>query len=139
MTAPAITIDAEQSVAEAARLMVERQVNRLPVLAGGKLAGMVSRADIVRAFTRSDGEIWEELCNDIIPTKLWISPEELDITVTGGNVKVTGHVATRTDAELVEAFSWRVPGVVSVNCSELAWERDDQALRTTVRGRPGAS
>jgi len=130
MTAPAVTIEAEQSVAEAARLMVERQVNRLPVLAGGKLVGIVSRADIVRAFTRSDGEIWEELRNDIIPTKLWISPDELDITVTSGQVKVAGEVTTRTEAELIEAFSWRVPGVVSVDCSELRWKADDQALRS---------
>jgi CBS domain-containing protein len=138
MTAPAVTIEAEQSVAEAARLMVEHQVNRLPVLAHGKLAGIVSRADIVRAFTRSDGEIWEELRNDVIPTRLWISPDELDITVTRGQVKVAGQVAMRTEAELIEAFSWRVPGVVSVDCSELRWKADDRALRSAGTGmHPG--
>lgn len=131
MTAPAVTIDADQSVAEAARLMVEHQVNRLPVLVEGKLAGIISRADIVRAFTQSDREIWEELRNDIIPTKLWISPEELDITVIGGRVKVAGRVRTRTDADLIQAFAWRVPGVVSVDCSELSWEADDRALRAS--------
>ena len=131
MTAPAVTIDADQSVAEAARVMVERQVNRLPVLVDGNLAGIVSRADIVRAFTRSDREIWEELRNDILPRKLWISPEELDVTVTGGRVKVAGRVTTRTDADLIKAFAWRVPGVVSVDCSELTWEADDRALRAS--------
>ena len=142
MTAPAVTIDAEQSVAEAARLMVEHQVNRLPVIAGGKLAGIVTRADIVRAFTRSDTEIWEELRNDVIPTKLWISPDELDVIVIRGQVKVTGNVATRTEAELIEAFAWRVPGVVSVDCSELSWEADDLALRgsrTRQTSGPGVS
>jgi len=132
MTAPAVTIEADRSVADAARLMVEQQVNRLPVLAGGKLAGIVSRGDIVRAFTRSDGDIWEEL-NDDIRRKLWIAPDELDIAVTGGRVEVAGRVTTRTEAELIEAFCWRVPGVVSVDCTELSWEADDQALR-----RPGA-
>ena len=104
-------------------------VNRLPVLVDGKLVGIVSRADIVRAFTRSDSEIWEELRNDILPRQLWISPDELDVDVTGGRVTVAGRVATRTEAELVEAFAWRVPGVVSVDCSELTWESDDRARR----------
>jgi predicted transcriptional regulator len=129
MTAPAVTVEADESVAEAARLMVEQAVNRLPVVIDDKLVGIVSRADIVRTFTRSDIEIWEELRNDILPRQLWISPETLDVTVTGGRVKVTGQVATRTEAQLVEAFAWRVMGVVAVDCSALRWETDDRSRR----------
>jgi CBS domain-containing protein len=129
MTAPAVTVEADESVAEAARLMVEQAVNRLPVVIDDKLVGIVSRADIVRTFTRSDIEIWEELRNDILPRQLWISPETLDVTVTGGRVKVTGQVATWTEAELVEAFAWRVMGVVAVDCSALRWETDDRSRR----------
>ena len=33
---------------------------------------------------------------------------------------------TKIDADLVEAFAWRVPGVVSVDCSELTVESDDR-------------
>jgi CBS domain-containing protein len=131
MTHQPVTIDAEQSVAEAARLMVDHSVNRLPVVIDGELAGIVSRADIVQAFTRSDSEIWEELRNDVMATKLWISSEELDVIVVGGRVKVTGQVRTRTLAELIEAFAWRVLGVVSVDCSELSWEVDDLAPRSS--------
>jgi len=131
MTTPSVTIDADQSVAEAARVMVDSNVKRLPVLVDGKLTGIVSRADIVRAFTRSDSEIWEELRNDILPRQLWMSPEELDVDVTGGRITVGGRVRTRTEAELIEAFAWRIPGVVSVDCSELTWEADDRALRAS--------
>jgi CBS domain-containing protein len=132
MTAPAVTIDIDRSVSEAARRMVEQQVNRLPVLNDGRLVGIVSRGDLIRAFTRSDTEIWEELHNDVLPNKLWISPEGLDITVVGGRVKVAGRVRTRTDAELIEAFAWRLAGVVSADCSELTWESDDRAVRTAA-------
>jgi CBS domain-containing protein len=120
MTAPAVTIDAEQSVGEAARLMVERAVNRLPVLADGKLVGILSRADLVRAFVRPDGEVLEELRREVA-RRLSLAPEQLEIGVTGGRVRIDGHVETRIDAELIEAFAWRVPGVVAVDRSGLGW------------------
>jgi CBS domain-containing protein len=129
MTAPAVTVKADQSVAEAARIMVDVGVKRLPVVADGKLAGIVSRGDIVRAFTRSDNEIWEELRNDVLAGRLWIAPDKLDVSVTGGRVRISGCVATRSEAQLVDAFAWRVPGVVSVDCSDLRWKSDDRALR----------
>jgi CBS-domain-containing membrane protein len=124
-----VTIDIDRSISEAARRMVEHQVNRLPVLNDGSLVGIVSRGDLVRAFTRSDEEILEELRNDVLPNKLWISPEDVDITVVGGQVTVGGRVSTRTDADLIEAFAWRLAGVVSVDCSQLTWESDDRAVR----------
>jgi CBS domain-containing protein len=54
MTTPALTIAWNQQIAAAARVMVERDVNRLPVLGhDGTLAGIISRADLVRAFSDS--------------------------------------------------------------------------------------
>src|SRR3954451_24247248 len=54
MTSPALTVGPRKRVHEAARLMTDRRINRLPVVAGGALVGIVTRADLVRAFTRSD-------------------------------------------------------------------------------------
>ena len=130
MSTPPVTIDVDRSVGEAARLMVEHRVNRLPVLNDGRLVGIVSRADLVRAFTRSDAEILDELLNDVLPNKLWISSDQLDITVIEGRVTVSGGVSTRTEADLIEAFAWRLAGVVTVDCSGLRWESDDRAART---------
>lgn len=125
MTCPAVTIEPEDSVPETACMMIEEDVNRLPVVRDGRLVGIVSRADLVRAFLRSDSEIEEELRTDVLLRQLWI-PEDLDITVTGGKAKIAGAVRTKIDADLVEAFAWRVPGVVSVDCSELTVESDDR-------------
>ena len=131
MTTPPVTIDVDRSVGETARLTVEHCVNRLPVLNDGRLVGIVSRANLVRAFTRSDAEILDELLlNDVLPNKLWISSNQLDITVIEGRVTVSGGVSTRTDADLTEAFAWRLAGVVTVDCSGLRWESDDRAART---------
>uniref|UniRef100_I2Q5Z8 CBS-domain-containing membrane protein n=1 Tax=Desulfovibrio sp. U5L TaxID=596152 RepID=I2Q5Z8_9BACT len=50
MTAPALTVGPDTPRSEAAALMAERHVNRLPVLdAGGRLVGIVSRGDVVRS------------------------------------------------------------------------------------------
>src|SRR3990172_8960294 len=57
MTSPAITIGPVPSLTEAARRMSDRGVNRLPVVENGVLVGIVTRADLVRAFVRSDEEI----------------------------------------------------------------------------------
>jgi CBS domain-containing protein len=129
MTSPSVNIEQDRSVAEAAKLMVDHKVKRLPVVSDGRLVGIVSRADIVRAFTRSDGEIWEELRNHVLLREFWLSPDELNMTVEGGQVRVTGEVGTKMMAELIEALVWRVPGVVTVDCSDVTWKVDDRAER----------
>ena len=130
MTAPAVTIAPDRPVAEAAWLMVERNVNRLPVVRDHRLVGIVSRADLVRAFTRPDGEIWEDLQRDLGGSEFWRTPAVFD--VSGGRVRVSGHVEAESDSELVEAVVWRVPGVVSVDLSGVEWERHG-AVRSAVR------
>jgi len=50
MSAPARTIEPGRRIAEAARVMVEARINRLPVVEDGELVGIVARADLVRAL-----------------------------------------------------------------------------------------
>ena len=52
MSSPAITVAPNAPVAQAARLMIDKRVNRLPVVKDGKLVGIVARSDLVRAFLR---------------------------------------------------------------------------------------
>jgi len=126
MTSPAITIGPTRSVTEAASRMIDEHVNRLPVVDDdGKLVGIVSRADLVRAFTRSDAEIEREIRDEVILRTLWIAPENIAVTVDRGEVTLTGQVETRVEAELVLHFVQRVPGVVSV-VSNLSWNVEDQ-------------
>jgi CBS domain-containing protein len=129
MTSPPITIEPGRPVSEAARLMTEQAVNRLPVVAEGKLVGIVTRADLVRAFHRSDEEIRREIAEDVLLRTLWISPEPLTITVEDGEVSLSGEVESRSAAEIAVAYVRRVLGVVGVR-SELTWQVDDLARRT---------
>jgi CBS domain-containing protein len=115
MTAPALTVSPTQRIADAARLMVTNRINRLPVVAHGRLVGIVSRADLVRAFQRSDAEIEREIREDVLLRIMLVSPEEFELAVEGGVVTISGGVSTRFDAEILERCLWRVPGVVEVH------------------------
>jgi CBS domain-containing protein len=124
MSSPAITTSPWRTVAEAARLMLERRVNRLPVLDGTRLVGILSRADLVRAFRRDDDDIEREIRDEAIGESLWVSRDELAVDVRNGEVTLRGRVQARSDARLLVAFVSTVPGVVDVR-SELTWDKDD--------------
>jgi CBS domain-containing protein len=53
MTAPAVTISSHRSVADAAALMLELSIDRLPVVEDGRLMGIITRADLVRDFAQA--------------------------------------------------------------------------------------
>lgn len=114
MTSPALTIDASRPLAEAASLMVANGVKRLPVVAAGRLVGIVSRADLVRAFLRSDEEIANEIREEVAFGTFAIPPESLHVEVSAGQVTLGGEVETFETVDLLTAFAARVPGVVSV-------------------------
>ena len=115
MTAPPVTISPKRPVHEAARLMVSENVNRLPVVERGKLVGIVTRTDIVRAFTRSDAELVDEIRGDILRRTFWLEPGSVAVDVVDGHVTLRGEVETEADQELLPHFVARVPGVISVD------------------------
>ncbi|MGH3024019.1 MAG: CBS domain-containing protein [Gaiellaceae bacterium] len=124
MTSPAVTIAPDRPVAEAARLMIDKKVNRLPVIEGSHLVGIVTRADLVRAFVRPDEELEHEIRRDVAEGALWIDPSGLEVDVQDGVVTLAGEVERRADAELLERFTQAVPGVVSLQ-SDLKWRLDE--------------
>ena len=128
MTSPPVTIARHRLVSEAARLMVEHGVNRLPVVHGTQLVGIVTRADLVRAFTRPDAEIAREIREDVIRRALWLDAGGLEVTVERGVTSLSGELACRSDAQVLERLVARVPGVVAVR-SQVTWLEDDTGRR----------
>jgi CBS domain-containing protein len=114
MTTPAVTISPERSVADAASLMLDLGIDRLPVVVGDELIGIVTRANLVRAFVRTDEEIEREIKQSGLLRRLWADPQQVDVTVEEGNVVLDGHVETRDLAESLVAYAEQTPGVVSV-------------------------
>jgi CBS domain-containing protein len=124
MTAPALTGRPTQQVSNAARIMIAHRINRLPIVNAGRLVGIVTRADIVRAFHRSDDEIAEEIRSEVLHDALWVAPEALELTVAEGVVTLRGTVETQYDADAAARLVRRVPGVVDARV-ELGWRRQE--------------
>ena len=126
MTAPAITVPAYWSVAGTAERMLTEGINRLPVVSQGRLVGIVTRADLVRAFARSDAEIERELQEQItLEQQLVYDRNAVAVHVRDGETTLSGRVDRRSLAELLPRIVARVPGVVRVQ-SELTWDEDDR-------------
>ena len=95
--------------------MCERHVNRLPVVKDGLIVGIVTRADLIRAFTRTDSQIERELKEDILERTMWIETGKVEAGVQDGRAALSGRLHLRSDVELLRRLVARVPGVVTVS------------------------
>lgn len=128
MTAPAITVRAGASLAEAARQMDSERVKRLPVVdEAGRMVGIVSRGDLVRVYLRPDDEIRAAVIKDVLQDTLWIAPGHVEVSVTGGVVTLAGKLDSRTTAQMVARLATAVPGVVKV-VDQLGFHYDDSEM-----------
>jgi CBS domain-containing protein len=127
MTAPAITITSGRPLHEAAAIMTARRVNRLPVVDDGQLVGIISRADLVRAYVRSDDELARTIRQDVILKILWLDPALFTVVVKNGVASISGRVERRSTAEMIEQSVRMVPGVVDVYAA-VSWSIDDKTL-----------
>jgi len=124
MTAPAVTIESGRRISEAAALMIARRVNRLPVVDDGRIVGIVTRADLVRAYVRSDDELASTIREDVLLRILWLDPSVFTVVVTDGVASISGRVERRSTAEMVERAVSMVPGIMDVH-ADVTWELDD--------------
>jgi CBS-domain-containing membrane protein len=121
MTAPAVTVPSYCSVATAAARMLEHGINRLPVVEGHRLAGIVTRADIVRAFARPDAAVEQDAREQVaFQQELENESASVLVKVSDGDAFLTGSVRTQDQAETLAHMVREVPGVVTLR-SELTW------------------
>ncbi|MCM1973028.1 CBS domain-containing protein [Streptomyces sp. G1] len=116
MTSPAVTIRPDATLPQAARLMAERHIKRLPVVdADGTIKGIVSRADLLKVFLRSDDELATEIHHEVIRQLFPVSQETVKVDVTHGIVTLTGQVRDAHRIPLAVRLAQAVEGVVSVH------------------------
>ncbi|GLY67786.1 CBS domain-containing protein [Amycolatopsis taiwanensis] len=115
MTSPATTITGDATVAEAARRMVRHGVKRLPVVdSSGRLAGIVSRVDLLRVFIRADDELRAEIEREVFERALGLPPGAVRAEVSDGEVTLTGEVDSESLIPVAESLTREVTGVVDV-------------------------
>jgi CBS-domain-containing membrane protein len=113
MNAPAVSVHADATLAEAARIMARRKVKRLPVVDRvGMLQGVVSRGDLLKVFLRPDEEMAEEI-RDSVLTSL-PSTEAITVTVTEGVVTLGGSLPERGLVPVLARAVRAVEGVVDI-------------------------
>ena len=134
MSSPAITIDPGRPLAAAADLMLRHRVNRLPVIDGDRLVGIIARADLVRAFIRDDAQIAKDIRGNVVLRGVYAAPHDVEVAVSAGEVTLSGEVESRGKAELLAELVRRVPGVVAVE-SRLIWRTEEKAPRGLRSGR----
>ena len=118
MTAPAITIGPDATIPAAARLMNTHHIRRLPVVdEEGKLAGIVSRRDLLSVFLRPDADISHDVRQVLDEIPLADDPGDITVLVRHGVVTLTGTVRPDSYHDFLPIalhMIWDIDGVVDV-------------------------
>ncbi len=130
MTRPAVTIGPREPVSRAARLMYSRKVKRLPVVDDhGRLIGIVSRVDLLSAFSRPDAEIRHAIIENVIVGSVLTDPARFTVTVKDGVVTVEGTPENPSvGRDMIEEIR-HVEGVVAVR-DRLSYPPEPHSSRT---------
>lgn len=132
MTSPAITVPTSMTVKAAAGVMRERKVKRLVVVDdSGRIAGVVSRSDLLQVFLRSDEEIRAEVVNRLLPALLLGDQGMVEVDVRCGVVELSGDVERKSDVEIIARLTGELDGVVDV-VNRLSCRWDDTKVRAVL-------
>jgi|SRR5579872_90073 CBS domain-containing protein len=124
------TIEETAGLSEAVAVMEKRRIKRLPVLSAGKVVGMLTRADFVRAlalFLRepydqsliTDSEINRRIRAGM-QDNLWAPTASVDISVKDGVVSIYGVITDERERNAIHALIENVEGVRTVH-DHMVW------------------
>ena len=129
MTPAVVSVTPDTPLAGVVALMESRRIKRLPVLEDGRLAGMVSRADLLRALVEllpkvpagavSDAEIRRRILAEI-DKQPWAPAVGIDAVVENGIVELRGTILDERERMALRVVAENVPGVKQVR-DHLIW------------------
>jgi len=125
MTSPAITVRPDTSIVAAAKLMESAGLKHVPVVDDlGRLAGMVTRADLLKVFLRADEDIRREIVDEVLADIVGVEPSQVRVEVADGVVTLLGQLDHSSFVPVTVRHVERVAGVVYV-VSDLTYRHDD--------------
>ena len=121
MSAPVVTARPGDLVPLVARILLARNVKSLPVVDdGARVVGIVSRADLLKVFLRSDRDIRRDVIASVAASAIDVEPPGIGVTVIDGVVTLTGTVRTTGDIGRVTTAAIAVSGVVHVRSDDVS-------------------
>lgn len=129
MTRDVETVDETTALGDIVALMERRRIKRVPVLRGREVVGIVTRANLVRAFLKSsrpapaepaaDTAIRERLMAHL-RAQSWAPIGSIDVAVAGGIVTFAGVITDERQRAALRVAAENVPGVKGIE-DQLAW------------------
>jgi len=125
MTQPVVSVTPDALLGEVASLLEKHRIKRVPVASNGKLAGIVSRADLVRALMQLarekaaampvDDLTLHSNIIDHLRAQPWIDPSTINVVVNNGAVELWGIVDSETEKNAIRVAVEVMPGVREVS------------------------
>jgi CBS domain-containing protein len=111
MTKPTVTVTPNTDLAEVADLMLEHGVRSVPVVHEGRLAGIVTRRDMLRSISRDDWVIEAEVRHRLAVLG---SAHRWQVEVNRGRVSIVDKMNDATDRHVADVLARAVAGVTDV-------------------------
>jgi CBS domain-containing protein len=124
MTEQVIHVSEQTPLGDVVGLMEKHNIKRLPVLSGGKLVGIVSRADLLRALAarqanpipppaESDAAIRAAM-NEVLKNEEWAMSAMVNVIVSEGAVHLWGVIDSDDQRRALRVAAENIPGVTAV-------------------------
>lgn len=130
MTRTVVHVSEETGLSEVATLLETHRIKRVPVLRGGSIVGVVSRANLVQALataksgmvatTDRDRSIRKKLAAEL-SSQPWASALAKNIIVSDGVVHLWGLVLSEEEGRAMRIAAERIPGVRRVENHLTIW------------------
>ncbi|MER9141033.1 CBS domain-containing protein [Mesorhizobium sp. M0830] len=123
MTADVVTVSPGASLSSTVELMTRHHVKRIPVVDGGKVIGIVTRSDLLRALLDvpsgaasariDDEQIRQDVLAELAKQK-WTGKDMIDVTVNTGAVQLNGAIFDERERQAAIVAAENVAGVKAV-------------------------
>jgi len=124
MTYPVVSVTPDTPLADIASLLEKHRIKRVPVVVNGKIAGIVSRANLVQALVSLDqaktsgASVDDQTLHSNILERLrskpWVDPSTISVVVNNGTVELWGIVDSETEKNAIRVAVEVTPGVRQV-------------------------
>jgi len=125
MTRPVVSVKPDTSLGDIAALLEKHRIKRVPVVNNGKIAGIVSRANLIQALVtiehgKSNGHSVDDITlhSNILEqlrSKSWIDASTISVVVNDGTVELWGIVDSEAEKNAIRVAVEVTPGVREVS------------------------